>query len=139
MKLIKCKKCNGKGHKETKTDKRYHCSSKGKVEAISKKDEVKINGKVFGFQDTKEEIARALAKHRTLMVPRVSKESGFTYYLLSDMKEILTKSELKAFHYWMWGQTCPVVEIDGKQECAYYSSDVGRFFVVRYGGWVLWD
>jgi hypothetical protein len=103
-----------------------------------KENEIKIYGKKYKFKENLKEINKILRNTRNLK-PRGCAEDKFNYWIEEDLKKIMTKIELKAFYAWIGGQTCPLIEIDGKQYCGYYTWDVDRFFLVRYGNTVMWD
>ena len=86
------------------------------------------------FTPKKKELEQVLYNTRTNILPRKHKDVG-PYYFSEDLQLIMTKQEFDAFCTWMYGQTGAI--LDGKM--AYYASDVGRFWIVRYGGSVLFD
>lgn len=66
-------------------------------------------------------------------LPARKYEDQFGYYLLDDVKKMLSKKELREFGKWMYGQTCPLIKVGELEECAYYEEDVIRFIgLIRY-------
>lgn len=58
-------------------------------------------------------------------------------YTLSDIKRLLSKSELVKFNKWIDGQTCPILSTG---EIGFYKHDVNRFIgLIRYGKPTYWD
>ena len=44
-----------------------------------------------------------------------------------EVRDYLSKRMIEAFDKWIYGQTCPVILVNGKEAFGYYESDVERF------------
>lgn len=63
-------------------------------------------------------------------------------YTWSQVKTIceLYKLDPKEFSNWMNGQTCPMLEVDGKRELGYYGYDLFRWLnYKKEGKAIIWD
>ncbi len=108
---------------------------------------LKILNKTYKI-DVKPEEAVKLLMYARIARPRELHENRpgarVMFFLERDLKKMMSRSELRAFKVWMYGQTCAMItsaeckEVK-KPEAGYYTCDVSRFYTILYGGTVSWD